>query len=188
MHKAKLREIFKNKRNELDLNLKIELSDKINKKLIDFIGENDINTIHCYLTQQNLNEVNTQKIIQYIWENNKTLITSVSNTSNFTLEHYYLHPTTAIQQNKWGIPEPIDADNANIKKIELVITPMLCFDKQGYRVGYGKGFYDKFFAECNTDIIKIGVSYFEPVEVIEDINEYDFPLDFVFTPENFYAF
>jgi 5-formyltetrahydrofolate cyclo-ligase len=188
MTKAKLREIFKNKRLDLKLNLKDDFSEKINNNLINFIEENQINIIHCYLTQKKLHEVYTQKIIHHIWENNKTLITSVSNTINYTLEHYYLQADTIIQLNKWGIPEPIEAEKANIKNIEVVITPLLCFDKRGYRVGYGKGFYDKFFAECSTDIIKIGVSYFEPIEEIEDINEYDFPLDFVFTPDNFYAF
>jgi 5-formyltetrahydrofolate cyclo-ligase len=188
MNKAKLREIFKNKRKDLKLNLKNEFSDKINQKIIDFIEENDITTIHCYLTQINLHEVNTQKIIQYIWENNKNLITSVSNTTKYTLEHYYLQPNTEIQQNKWGIPEPLNAEKASIEKLELVITPLLCFDNQGYRVGYGKGFYDKFFADCSTEVIKLGVSYFEPVPEIKDVDEYDFPLDFVFTPDNFYAF
>jgi 5-formyltetrahydrofolate cyclo-ligase len=188
MNKAKLREIFKNKRKELKINLLEEYSLKINKKIIEFIEENEIKNIHCYLTKPDLKEVQTHEIINYLWAKNINVISTISNPKNFTLQHFYLTPNTVIKQNQWGIPEPQNALEAKISEIELVITPLLCFDFQGYRVGYGKGFYDRFFAQCNADIIKIGLSIDEPVEEIEDINEYDFPLDFVFTPDNFYAF
>jgi 5-formyltetrahydrofolate cyclo-ligase len=74
------------------------------------------------------------------------------------------------------------------EEIDLVFVPLLCVDKKGNRVGYGKGYYDKFLKECRRDIIKIGFSYFEPVEKIDDVNRYDVKLNYCITPESFYSF
>ena len=70
----------------------------------------------------------------------------------------------------------------------MVILPLLAFDQQGYRVGYGKGFYDKFLSGCREDCLKVGFSYFEPIETIDDCNEFDVPLDLCITPQNVYVF
>ena len=66
--------------------------------------------------------------------------------------------------------------------------PLLCCDRRGFRVGYGKGFYDKFLSRCRPDCLKIGLSFFEPTEIIADINDYDVKLDYCVTPENRYKF
>jgi 5-formyltetrahydrofolate cyclo-ligase len=63
-----------------------------------------------------------------------------------------------------------------------VVVPLLSFDKRGHRVGYGKGFYDRFLSECSRDCIKIGLSFFAPVEVIDDVNRHDVTLDLFVMP------
>ena len=68
---------------------------------------------------------------------------------------------------------------SKLKSIDMVLVPGLCFDGDGHRVGYGKGFYDRFLKTCRPDCIKIGLSYFEPVESIDDVHEGDVRLDFV---------
>ena len=73
-------------------------------------------------------------------------------------------------------------------EIDLVFVPLLAFDKKGFRVGYGKGFYDKWLAGCRPDCIKVGFSYFEPVESIDDRHEFDVPLNLCITPHNVYVF
>jgi 5-formyltetrahydrofolate cyclo-ligase len=65
---------------------------------------------------------------------------------------------------------------------------MLAFDKQGYRVGYGKGFYDRYLKRCQPDVMKVGFSFFPPVDQIEDINANDVPLSYCITPHQIYAF
>ena len=70
----------------------------------------------------------------------------------------------------------------------MVFVPLLAFDKKGHRVGYGKGFYDKFLSECKPDAIKIGLSFFEPEELITDVFESDVKLDYCVTPNSIHAF
>ena len=64
----------------------------------------------------------------------------------------------------------------------------MIFDHQGHRVGYGKGHYDRFLGECNRDTLKVGLSFFDPVSKIEDIDTNDIALDYAVTPRETYAF
>lgn len=66
--------------------------------------------------------------------------------------------------------------------------PLLAYDKQGNRVGYGKGFYDKFLSQCKPNVVKIGLSFFEPEDLIEDIFENDVKLDVCITTLEIYNF
>lgn len=70
--------------------------------------------------------------------------------------------------------------------IDIVFIPLLIFDKEYNRVGYGYGFYDKFLINCRVDVIKIGLSLLEPISRIIDINMDDIPLDIVVTPNKIY--
>ncbi len=74
------------------------------------------------------------------------------------------------------------------KKMDIVLVPMLCFDEKGFRVGYGKGFYDKFLSLCREDCLKIGLSLFPPIQKIENVEDYDVKLDFCITPNQIYNF
>ena len=95
---------------------------------------------------------------------------------------------TKTKLTKHNIPEPIDPVWTNNDAIDLVITPLLAFDLKGYRVGYGKGFYDRFFASLPKDTKKVGISLFEPCEAIEDVNEQDIPLTHCVTPNKVFTF
>ena len=64
----------------------------------------------------------------------------------------------------------------------MVLVPLLCFDRSGHRVGYGKGYYDRFLRKCRADCKKIGLSMFDPVDEITDAGESDVRLDLVITP------
>lgn len=90
--------------------------------------------------------------------------------------------------NLWGIAEPDSNNVIDPQQIDVIIVPLLIFDKRGYRVGYGKGFYDRFIARCRPDVITIGLSFFEPVNRIEDVDQYDIPLTFCITPEGLCSF
>ena len=86
-------------------------------------------------------------------------------------------------ENKWGIPEPTNGNIVDAAEIDVVLVPLLCFDHSCYRVGYGKGFYDKFLSKCRPDCLKIGLSFYPPVDNVSDLGPYDIPLDYCVTPE-----
>jgi len=103
---------------------------------------------------------------------------------------YLTDKKTIFVRSDWGILEPTEETSVrlNPKDIDVVFIPLLAVDTQGHRVGYGKGFYDRFLAQVKPDVIKIGLSLEEPIEPIEDLNPYDIALDFAITPEATYRF
>ena len=92
------------------------------------------------------------------------------------------------EANAWNIPEPVDTEVAGAELLDLVIIPMLAFDKKGNRVGYGKGYFDRYLKQCREDCIKIGFSYFDPVDSVDDASDFDVPLDLCITPQRTYVF
>jgi 5-formyltetrahydrofolate cyclo-ligase len=90
--------------------------------------------------------------------------------------------------NRYGILEPSNGEIVDPLAIDIVMIPLLAFDQLGYRVGYGKGYYDRFLCKCRRDVIKIGFSFFEAEPVIKDIDNYDVPLNYCITPLRVYEF
>ena len=91
-------------------------------------------------------------------------------------------------KNRFNILEPIGGAIVEPEKLDVIFVPLVAFDTRGFRVGYGKGYYDKYLARCREDAVKIGFSYFEAVEYIEDIADFDVPLNFCITPRRIYEF
>ncbi len=112
----------------------------------------------------------------------------VSDTEELTFQAVATDADTEFVTNTWGIKEPKSEEIINPKLIDLVFVPLLAFDKKGFRVGYGKGFYDKFLAQCRPDVIKVGFSYFPPIEKITDTHILDIALNIGITPEEIYVF
>ena len=104
------------------------------------------------------------------------------------MTHYLLTDNTKFQKNKYNIYEPVDGLEVPNAKIEVVFVPLLAYDKKGNRVGYGKGFYDNFLSKCKDDVIKIGLSFFEPEEAIDAISPTDIRLDYCVTPTSLFNF
>ena len=90
--------------------------------------------------------------------------------------------------NKLGIREPIADVEFDKSLIEIIIVPLLVFDRKGHRVGYGGGYYDRFMSNAPKNVVKIGLSLFEPIDEISDINQNDIELNFVVTPSKTYSF
>ena len=74
------------------------------------------------------------------------------------------------------------------EQMDVIIIPLLCFDKQGNRVGYGKGFYDRFLQKCSPKALKVGFCLQEPIELVEDLNEFDVKMDVCITPNKVWRF
>lgn len=143
---------------------------------------------HIFLSIVSKKEINTEYLLQILAGKDKNVILSKSDFKEGTLTHFLLTDNTTIKANSYGIPEPIDGIQVPEQQIDVVFIPLLAFDKRGNRIGYGKGFYDRFLEKCKPDVIKVGLSFFEPEDYIEDIQQNDIPLDYCITPNKTYTF
>jgi len=143
---------------------------------------------HLFLTIEEQKEIDTEFIQQILAGKDKEIVVAKSNFETLEMTNYLLTDNTKFQKNEYNIYEPVDGIEVPISKIDVVFIPLLAYDKKGNRVGYGKGFYDNFLAKCREDVIKIGVSFFDPEETIEDISATDIRLDFCVTPTTNYLF
>lgn len=149
-----------------------------------------IKIVHIYLPIKKKNEIDTFPIINFIKliAPQVTIVIPRSNFITFEMQNIICDDNTILCENEFGIMEPVDGTIVPYENIDMVICPLLTFDKNGYRVGYGKGFYDRFLTQCRTDVIKIGLSYFEPIEKIEDIDDHDVKLNYAISPSKLWSF
>lgn len=124
------------------------------------------------------------KYLQYLIPN-LILVYPIVN-ADFTMDFY--EQTDTLKVNKWGIHEPLPLNKLAPHHIDTILVPLLAFDQNGHRIGFGKGFYDRYFARCPKNIRRIGVSYFEPIPKIIDTHEFDVPLTHCITPWTSYEF
>lgn len=143
---------------------------------------------HIFLPIIEQREVDTELILHLLSGKDKEIVVSGSDFDAVRMTHFLLTDNTKFRKNKYNIPEPVDGLEVPTNKIEVVFVPLLAFDKAGNRVGYGKGFYDQFLAECKPETIKIGLSFFEAEDLIEDVFEGDVKLDYCVTPDQIYSF
>ena len=188
MDKASLRQALLAKRKSLTQIEADKKSELIAENVIQLLEKIKFDTIHTFLPQRDRLEVNTWKIISGI----RLLFPGVQIVAPYVvpktkeMEHYLLTDATTLVENQWGIAEPDPATSEKIfpENIDVILVPLLAFDKNGFRVGYGGGYYDRFLAKCRPDSIKMGLSPFEPVEEINDINVFDVRMNECVTPGN----
>jgi 5-formyltetrahydrofolate cyclo-ligase len=148
----------------------------------------DATYFHVFLPIEEQKEVNTEFLLHLLSGKDKEIVIAKSDFTTRKMTHFLLTDNTKIKKNEYNIPEPVDGIEVPSSKIEVVFVPLLAFDTSGNRVGYGKGFYDQFLAECSSETIKIGLSFFEAENLISDVFEKDIRLDFCITPKNCYRF
>lgn len=189
MTKNELRIIYKDKRHKLSLQKIDKFNDLI---LIHFqkLSLPPVYCVHTYLPSLKLVEVDTSNLVRYLKFSNPDIKIAVPKIDHHSksLYHYELLENIQLVPNAFGIDEPESGKRVEAEEIDVVLVPLLAFDKKGYRVGYGKGFYDKFLADCRPDVISVGLSFFDPVEEIADINEFDLPLNYCVTPDSLFRF
>jgi len=187
MIKNELREKYITLRKELSIDNVEDLSLKIANQLL-LLPIWGYSFYHIFLSIEEHREINTEFILNILAGKDKNIVISKCNFKDTSLINYLLTDNTIIKKSSWGIPEPVEGIEIDDKKIDVVFVPLLAFDKQGNRVGYGKGFYDNFLANCKAETLKIGLSFFDAEEQISDISDHDVRLDYCVTPEKKYTF
>ena len=187
MLKKELRTKYKVLRKELS---KIDIEEKslaIANEILE-LPIWDMTYFHIFLPIIEQKEVDTEFILHLLSGKDKEIVISKSDFESRNMTHFLLTDNTRIQKNEHNIPEPLDGIEVPVTKIDVVFVPLLAFDKKGNRIGYGKGFYDKFLSQCKPETLKIGLSFFEPEELISDVFESDVLLDYCVCPNGVYEF
>ena len=141
--------------------------------------------LHCFIAIQKFNEIDTSIIFGRLWVEYPKITTVVPRVVFATgeMENLVFGPETETVQNAWNIHEPTHNEYVLTREIDVVLVPGLAFDTSGHRVGYGKGFYDRFLAKCRPDCLKIGLSYFAPVEKVSDAGAHDVRVNSILYPK-----
>lgn len=181
MKKQKLREIYKQKRKDFTFNEMKRLEENIYQQIYD-LDISEVENVHLFLTIPKMKEIDTVPLITYLRKKNKRIIISKCNFKDNSLSHFYFEKNTSLELSKLGVPEPVNAVPVLETVLDLIFVPMLISDIKKYRVGYGKGYYDRFLSKCRKDVKLIGLNLFKPIQKIEDINEFDIPLQQVIYP------
>ncbi|GLU56333.1 5-formyltetrahydrofolate cyclo-ligase [Dyadobacter frigoris] len=185
MDKSSLRSEFLQRRKNLSEKELEEINEAILKNITLFFKINIIQTVHVFLPQLGKNEIDTWRIISLLRNFPQIKIISpriIPGTRE--MEHYLLTPETILINNRWQIPEPDPETSLSVSpnEIDAVLIPLLAFDKRGFRVGYGGGYYDRFLVECRSDVVKIGLSFFEAIDEIDDLDSFDVAMNYCITP------
>lgn len=187
-NKSELRNTYSLKRKNLSDYQINKRSILISKKLLD-IPIWDKEFYHIFLTSKKNNEIETKFILSMLAQKNKKVVVPRLIDLN-NLEHILLTKQTILKENSYGIPEPQKYNDKIIfpQELDVIIVPLYIFDLNGNRVGYGKGYYDRFLKNCRDDVIKIGISLFEPVKSISDISRNDIALNYAITSNSIFNF
>jgi 5-formyltetrahydrofolate cyclo-ligase len=194
--KAEIRKIYKEKRRALTEETCANYNKKIHDLVFSRLAIHRYSPIHLFLPILRNNEPDTRLIINTLRKDFAPDLYISKSLENGEMLHVKYDPTTVLETNAWGIEEPKDLNESIVSeaffekyKTEdiLIFVPLLAFDKKGNRVGYGKGYYDKFLQYATKDTTIVGLSLFEPVDLIEDSNFFDIKMNFCATHERMWA-
>ncbi len=189
MTKKEFRHTYKQKRLDISSKEKLKLDDLMLLQLQTFNFEG-VKTLLTYWPMANMAEPNTLLFSSYLrhFVPELQIAYPVSNFSDNTMKAILTDEDTIYTTNSFGVTEPKEGNLINPIELDLVFVPNLICDKQGFRVGYGKGFYDKYLSQCSEDVTLMGFNYFAPVEIIIDKDDFDIPLNYCITPDDVFEF
>ncbi len=190
MKKFELRKSFLDQRVALSDAERASRSHLIATAFFAHVDLSTISLLHSFVPIKKLAEVDTCCIIDEIRSRLPEIKVALPRVDSQAdqIDSFIYGSNDFLESSRWGIPEPAVGERIDPTSIDLVLVPLVCFDEIGYRVGYGKGFYDKFLKTCRSDCLKVGLSFFPPVERIDDVHGGDVRLDLCITPIEIYHF
>jgi len=189
MLKTEARKLYKEKRQGLSAMERAKLDDLLLIQL-QSVQLPFITFLLSYWPIEQNHEPNTHLFTDYLEFQNPELIICYprSNFQDQTMQAVQTNDDTRFRKNHYGLYEPEDGVVVNPAGMDMIFVPLLSVDKKGFRVGYGKGFYDRYLSQCRDECLTIGFSYFEPLDAIDDTNDFDVPLNLCVTPSTVYVF
>lgn len=185
MTKAELRKLYKARRKALSPKSLIESSEAITERVLSNF-QLEGKTISLFLPIERHHEINTYGLLERAFGIGAKVGLPVADFHHHSLVHKTYTEDTILNLNEFDIPEPTNGKKIPYDQFDYVFVPLLAVDKKGFRVGYGKGFYDRFLSYCHPNCKFVGLHLFELEETILDTDKNDIPLNIVVTPETIY--
>lgn len=174
MDKKELRRRIREQKRQMSLEQIEEASRVLTEKFLSTKLYRDAKTVYGYLPYNQ--EVRTQALLQRALDDGKKV--AVPKVYGEEMRFIYLTDLSRVSSGYAGIPEPVDDGPVAQDASALVLMPGVAFDKNGGRIGYGGGFYDRFL-EREPDHPTVALCYgFQVVEKLET-EDHDIPVDMV---------
>ncbi len=186
MLKSELRKSFLEKRNQLTDDTFTKRNEQLGIQVVQYFKNLPSNqTIGSFLPIIDKKEIDTRSLNQQLTSFpflHRLCFPRV--ITDKKMDFFTIDSVDELEISNWGIPEPKEDPTKLIqpKDIQILFIPLIAFDENGHRVGYGKGFYDQYLVRCSSNIIKIGLSLFDEISIIDDIEATDIALDIILTP------
>ena len=187
MKKSEIRSNIKAKRNSLSQKEVDLFSTNCFRQLLDKFNFRNKN-IGLFFPIKKFNEPNTFLFFDKLIVSGANIYAPKSDFTTNTMEFHLIKSINDLQINQFGIPEPKFEKKVEAKELDVIMIPLLAINKMGYRVGYGKGFYDRFLLNCRDNTLKIGINLLIDILEIEDISPRDIPLDYCVNPKSIICF
>ncbi len=175
--KNELRKIYKEKRKLMSRAEAEEKSVLACNRFLESEMYKNARTIMLYLPLGN--EADTNLIIKSAFADGKKVALPVTEQESGAITPYFVNENTEFAKGAFSVTEPLNSQAADISEIDVVIVPGIAFDKNGNRIGFGKGCYDKFLNKF--DCIKVGFCY--DYQICDEIpsDKYDVKMDCIIT-------
>ncbi|MFM7667073.1 MAG: 5-formyltetrahydrofolate cyclo-ligase [Bacteroidota bacterium] len=187
MTKKELREKYKLLRLDLDQ----KTIDKLSQECFSVLFTNfdlKAKNIGIFLPIKSKQEPNTFLLLSEFSTDTINYFAPKIDQYSDTMAFYSISSEKQIEFGPYEIPEPSTTQKTALSNLDIILLPLLCFDIQGNRVGYGKGYYDKLLENAPEKTLKIGISLFSEPEKIDDVNSTDIKMDFCITPNKLLRF
>jgi 5-formyltetrahydrofolate cyclo-ligase len=188
MTKDELRKIYLSRRLALSESDYRTLSAQISELFFSTTDLASLKTLHIFLPIESKREPDTWLILNRVQKEFPSITIVIPRVIGDAMEHFIYEDASQLKKNKWQIWEPQYGTLIKPEEIDLVLVPLLTFDEQGHRIGYGRGYYDRFFKSCRANCTKTGLSFFEAEKIINERLEADVMLDQCITPYRKYTF
>ena len=185
--KRDLRKILTKKRDIIKKNATVEFNYNVFKQLKKFIDFEKINDVASFASIRS--EISTTQLNKEIIELGKNLSFPVIVKNSNQLKFKRSNLKSTFKLGKFNIPEPVNDKNDVIP--QLFFVPCLGFDLQGFRLGYGGGFYDRTFSKLkklNLKFYSVGFAFDDQKQNTLPREVFDYKLDFVLTEKQLYKF
>ena len=180
MERERVRAETLQRRDRLAEEVRTTFSRRIINAVAGWIENEGFDTVMLYLSMRS--EVETFDLLGALLQQGKTVCAPVVDTRQLALTpHQIRNPKTELVRHRYGLLEPsATCPIFPTSQLQLIIVPGIAFDANGYRLGYGKGFYDRFLAKC-PDAVRVGLAY--QLQVVEDTypQTWDVPVQYIFT-------